>query len=328
MANEYHTDMPTKQYANTLDVLSQEKSKLFSRIWNRGNIVGEEAYWNQLEPYDLSFGRSRYADTTNIEPTYGRRKVTKQDAGTAIYLDKIDEVQSLVDPKSDLARNGVYAAGRAKDKIIWNALYGTAYSGKAGGTSNAFDTGMIIDEDIGTANSGLNLEKILGGVELIMGNSVDLEDPMNELTLVISPAQWNDYLQIAKLTGSDYMNKALQDGRLAIPGIPNGQVIVSNMVPYANTANTGANVDLSGGSVAWSTGGAAIDVDAEKLRAVTLFCKSALGFGSWEDVQVKTDQRPDKNYIWQLWFQLQCGAVRLEEGKVAMIQCAETGYAD
>lgn len=325
MANEFYTVMPTKQYASTLDVLSQATSKLFSRIWNKGTLVGSESYFNQLSPFDLTFSRSRYASTSFTEPEYGRRRVTPTPANVAIPLDSIDTVKTLVDPKSELAQNGVYAAGRVKDKIILNAMYGTAYAGVAGGTSTAFDTDMIVDVQVGGSSSdvGLNLEKILGAAELIMGNNVDIEDPMNEFTLAISPGQWNDYLQVAKLTSSDYGSKALENGRLSIPGLPNGQVVVTNMIPYCNTAETGANVDLSGANVAWATGGSAIDVDSTSHRACALFCKSAIGFGTWEDVQVKAQERPDLNNIWQLWMQMQIGAARLEEGKVALIECQE-----
>ena len=325
MANEFYNVMPTKQYASTLDVLSQEHSKLFSRVWNKGTLVGEESYFNQLDPFDMTFNRSRYAETSFTEPTYQRRRITKTPATVAVPLDDLDLVETLVDPKSELAQNGMYAAGRAKDKIIWNAIYGTAYTGKAGGTATAFDTSQIVDVQTGgeSSDEGLNLEKILGAVEIIMGNSVDLENPMNKLCMVISPKQWNDYLQIAKLTSDDYMSKSLNSGRLAIPGVPNGEVIVSNMVPYMNTAETSANVDLDGADVAWSDGGAAIDVDTTSHRAVTMFAMSGIGFGTWQETQVKAQERPDLNNIWQLWMQIQCGASRLEEGKAVAIECQE-----
>jgi len=325
MANELYSVMPTKHYASTLDVLSQEHSKLFGRVWNKGTLTGEEAYFNQLDPFDMTFNRSRYAETSFTEPTYQRRRITKTPATVAVPLDDLDLVETLVDPKSELAQNGMYAAGRAKDKIIWNAIYGTAYTGKAGGTATAFDTSQIVDVQTGGDSSdvGLNLEKILGAVEIIMGNSVDLENPMNKLCMVISPGQWNDYLQIAKLTSDDYMTKSLNSGRLAIPGVPNGEVIVSNMVPYMNTAETSANVDLEGADVAWSDGGAAIDVDTTSHRAVTMFAMSGIGFGTWQETQVKAQERPDLNNIWQLWMQIQCGASRLEEGKAVAIECQE-----
>ena len=325
MANELYNVMPTKQYASTLDILSQEQSKLFGKVWDKGTLTGEESYFNQLDPFDMTFSRTRYAATSFTEPTYGRRRITKTPANVAIPLDDLDLVETLVDPKSDLAQNGIYAAGRAKDKIIWNALYGTAYTGKAGETSTAFDTAQIVDVQVGgsSADTGLNLEKLLGAVEIIMGNSVDLENPMNSLCLLISPGQWNDYLQIAKLTSADYMQKSLESGRMIIPGVPNSEVIVSNMVPYMNTAETAANVDISGGDVAWSAGGAAIDVDSTSHRACTMFCKSAVGFGTWKETQVLAQQRPDLNNIWQLWMELMVGASRLEEGKVVAIECQE-----
>lgn len=326
MANEFYNVMPTKQYASTLDILSQEFAQIASCAWDKGTLVGEESYFNQLDPFEMTFDRSRYDDTTFTEPTYQRRRITKTPANVAIPLDKIDTVETLVDPKSELSQNGAYAAGRAKDKLTWQALYGDAFTGKAGGTTVSFDANNIVDKDVGAAGSGLNLEKILAAVEGIMTGSVDLMNPMNELTMVIAPQQWNDYLQIAKLTSTDYVaNKPLENGIIGrVPGVPNSKVIVSNMLPYINTAGTSANVDISGGSNAWATGGIAVDVDTTAERAVTLFCKSGVGFGTWEETQVRAEERPDKNYIWQLWMQLQCGVARLEEKKVWAIEAVQS----
>jgi hypothetical protein len=325
MANEFYDVMPTKQYASTLDILSQEKSKLMNCIWNKGSLVGQ-AFFNQLQAFEMTFGRARYAATTFTESETARRKMTKKVATVAVPLDKIDLVETLVDPKSDLSQSGIYAAGRAKDKIIWNALYGTAYTGEDGTTAVPFDSTKVIDVTIGGTGSdvGLNLDKILAGIEMLEKASIDLEDPMNMVTMVISPTQKKDYMNILELTSGDYFNKSLLTGRMTLPGLPNSQVIVSNMVPYCDSQSaTGAKVDLDGANVAWSKCGIAIDVAATSHRAVTMFCKSGLGFGTWDETKVKVDQRADLNNIWQLWMELMVGAARLEESKVVLIECQE-----
>jgi hypothetical protein len=324
MSGTFYNITPTQQYASTLDILSQAHSKLMPHIWNRGNLTGENVYFNQLSPHEMTFGRDRYAPTEFIEPEYERRRITPQIANSAIPLDNKDLVKTLVDPKSDLARNGVYAAGRAKDKIIWNALYGTAYAGKSGETSTAFSTDQIIDVQVGGSSSdtGLNLDKLTAAVKLLENQNIDLEDPMNKPVLVISPDQKEDLINMQKFTSSDYINGSpVSSGKL--PPILGIEVVLSTMVPYMNTAETGANVEYTGGNVAWSRGGSAIDVDSTSHRAVTLFCKSALGFGTWANTQVRADQRTDLNMLWQLWMELQCGAARLEEIKVVAIECQQ-----
>jgi len=330
MANEFWTDMPTKQYASTLDVLSQEYSVLFQHVWDKGKLVGAESYFNQLDAFDMTWGRARYADTAFTEPTYGRRRVIPSVANVAVPLDSIDMVKTLVDPKSDLARQGIAAAGRAKDQLIWAAMYGAAYAGPAGGTSTAFDfTNQVVDvnEDGagGSTNVGLNIPKINAAVEKIMLNSVNPDDPMNELTLVISPAQRSDWLNITTLTSTDYMTgRSLATGKLdGIAGIKN--VVISNMVPYCDADPTTAVHTTAYGEVSasWLAGGISVDNDSSSHRACALFAKSALGFGTWENTEVLVDRRADKNNIWQLWIQLQCGVTRLEEGKVVLIECQE-----
>lgn len=325
MANELYNVMYTKQYASTLDLLSQATSKLFPRIWDKGKIVGSEAYFNQLEPFEMSFNRARYASTAFTEPEYARRRVTKVAANVAIPLDSLDLVQTLVEPKSELSQNGIFAAGRAKDKVIWNAMFGTAYTGVAGGTSTAFDANMIVGVQEGGSSSdvGLNLAKLVKAKKLMADRNVDFDNPNNALTLVVGPQQEADIMQISTLTSSDFMSrKYLVDGKVSgLLGIQ--EIIVTSMTPFTNTAATGANVDLSGANVAWSAGGTAIDVDSTSHRACLLFAKSALGFGTWQDVEVKAQERADLNNIWQLWMQMQIGATRLDEDKAVLIACQE-----
>jgi hypothetical protein len=43
-----------------------------------------------------------------------------------------------------------------------------------------------------------------------------------------------------------------------------------------------------------------------------------------KDIEGRVDERPDKNYAWQVYLKLCMGATRLEEARVVQIACVET----
>ncbi len=325
MADVFSTEMLTKQYSATLDILSQERMKLLPHIWDKGTVQGAEQYWNQADAFELVHGRSENADTstTLVTPTYQRRRCMPKWESGAILTDDITNMKSLADPRSTISQQGIRAAARAKDRICWNAVYGTAYTGVAGGTAVPFDTNMIVDVQEGGSSSdvGMNVAKITKAIELIALNSVDIDQ--EDLTLFIAPAQRTDCLNIENLTSHDYMmGRSLATGKLdGIAGI--NRVIVTNMVPYTNAAGTGANVDLSGSDLAWATGGKAIDVDSTGYRACALIASSGVAFASWGETKVRITERADLNHVSQFFIEVKAGATRMEEGKVVLIECQE-----
>jgi len=325
MPANFQTELYTKEYEAQCEILSQAHSIFNGLIDDKGTRTGEEAYFNQSHSWDMTFGRARNSDTQYLDPQYTRRRITPEIATAAVPLDKIDTVRSLVNPQSVIARNGYYAAGRAKDKIIWNGMFGTAYTGKGGTTAVNFSTDQIVDVQVGgsAADTGLNITKLLKAIQMLEDQNIDVTDPMNELSLIYAPQQKNDLMSIANLQSFDYMGgKALVTGRFdGLLGIPN--IRRSTMVPYCNAAETGADVDLDGVNAAWGANGNANDIAGNSNRAVILMCRSAVSWASWANLRVETAELPEKNYLWQLWLEFQGGAARMEETKLVLIECNE-----
>lgn len=321
MANEFETTMPTKAFEAQLRQLPESTKSLFPFFTNMGNKTGEEAYFNQFGSMVARKGRVRKGKHEKDDGVYKRRRVTPDFAYLATDLDCKDKVTSLVDPRSSLSMGVKHALARqmCQDGIV--AAFGDAYTGKAGGTTESFNSSDIIGATIGSSGStGLNADKIVAAVELIQNQGFDLSDPMNELTLVMGPRQSSDAKLDTTLGSFDYMNGKILSG-INIPdgfmGIRN--VITDAMCPYANAALTGINAE-------WTDNGLALDVNTDPdIRMAFMFIKSGIGYSMWEDTVVRVDELQEQHYDWQLYSRVQYGITRMyERSSVVGILCDQS----
>lgn len=318
---EFYTDMYTKAFESDLMELPSSKAALLPYIANKGNFTGEEAYFNQIDAMSANTGLTRYEEHTWTEGEFSRRRVTPEVHWIATKLAKVDQVKSLVDPRSDLAMQVKHALSRKMAQQVVSAAFGTAYTGKAGGTSETFNSNDIVGVSVGhTGTTGLNADKLVYAVEKMRKQGIDPTDPMYELTLVISPELERDAKLNAKLSSADYMTNKILSGL----GIPDGfmgikNIIVDPMCPYANNATTGINAS-------WTTKGFANDdSDAADVRMAFLIAKGALAYGMWEQPMVRVDELQKNHYDWQLYSRVQLGVTRmLARGGVIGILCDQS----
>ena len=60
------------------------------------------------------------------------------------------------------------------------------------------------------------------------------------------------------------------------------------------------------------------------IRQCIFFQKSAICAGTPEMMYIRTSEREDKSYSWQVYYELNIGAVRLEEEKLVRVDIDET----
>lgn len=323
MAYEFENVMPTKAFESQLRQLPESTKSLFPFGTNMGKKVGEEAYFNQFGSMVARKGRVRKGKHEKDDGVYKRRRVTPDFAYLATDLDSKDAVTSLVDPKSQLAMQVKHALTRQMSQDFVDAAFGTAYTGKAGGTSEAFNaasTDVIAAAEGAAASTGMNADKLVYAIEKIQNQGFDLSDPMNELTLVMAPRQSSDAKLDAVLSNYDYLSGRILSGiniNDGFMGIRN--VITDPMCPYANNAATGINAS-------WSDNGlAADDTDANDVRMAFLFVKSAIAHAMWEDPIVRVDELQEQHYDFQLYSRVQYGLTRMyAQGGIIGILCDES----
>lgn len=243
---------------------------------------------------------SRFAPMGRVDAPTDRRWVYPTDYSLPQMVDSFDKLRLMVDPQGPLSQAAVKAAGRQIDNIIFDAFYADAKTGRAGGTTEAFDTtNHRVDAAVGaSADTGLNVDKILEAVKLLEENDVDTE--MEQPYMAITPQQHFDLKRQTQVINTDYFSKGgspVFAGDGTIKEFAGVKIVVSRLVQQ-NAAAT--------------------------YRLVPMWVKSGMHLGVWSDVKARVDNRPDIEGIpYQLYTTLTMGATRLEAGRVIQIECTE-----
>jgi hypothetical protein len=287
MSNQITTAF-VNQFSSNIQMLSQQMGSLLRNAVDVETVNGEKAFFDQVGSAAAVLRTSRHADTPLIDTPHSRRMVTLSDYEYADLVDDQDKVRLLVDPTSTYARAAAAAMGRAMDDVIISAALGTAYTGKDGSTSTAFDT---TNNQIAAGGGGLTLAKLIEAKEILDSGDVDPSIPRY---IACSPKQISDLLNNTTVTSSDYNTvKALAMGE--INSFVGFNFIVTNRLGVDGSSNRRV--------IAWAMDG----------------IKAAIG----KEPTARIDERADKSYATQIYYSMTLGATRMEEKKVVEVLCAE-----
>ena len=287
MSNQITTAV-VNQFSSNIQMLSQQMGSLLRNAVDVETVNGEKAFFDQVGSAAAVLRTSRHADTPLIDTPHSRRMVTLSDYEYADLIDDQDKVRLLVDPTSTYARAAAAAMGRAMDDVIISAALGTAYTGKDGSTSTAFDTS---NNQIAAGGGGLTLAKLIEAKEILDSGDVDPSIPRY---IACSPKQISDLLNNTTVTSSDYNTvKALAMGE--INSFVGFNFIVTNRLGVDGSSNRRV--------IAWAMDG----------------IKAAIG----KEPTARIDERADKSYATQIYYSMTLGATRMEEKKVVEVLCAE-----
>ena len=274
------------QFSDNIMQLAQQKtSKLYNTVMLKTGIVGKSFFQDQIGQWAMEKKAGRHSDTPLNDPNLGRRKGNMADWEDGHLLDKADELKIISDPKSSYSIAGGRSIGRTYDDIIIDAAFGTAYSGEEGDTSIAFPT----TQTVAAGTVGLTQAKVLATKLLFDKADVEEEDRI----FVTSAEGLSDMLAIEQVGSSDYNTiKALVNGEL------NTWLgftwIMSTRLPKVSTT-----------------------------RSCLAYQKNGICLGTADTATVRTDERADKSYAWQIYYSLHAGATRLEEVRVAKVNIIE-----
>lgn len=290
-----------------------------------GDLYREEGVYQRTTGGGLpSKKTNRFGDSPVSELDYSRRRVTRNPFEDGQFMDWADVVRMGTDPRSNKLAAMRNKFLRQEDIILDQAGLGTAQGGDNGETSTAFDTDNIIAVGTGAASgitsTGFNYEKLTAMMQQFGDNNVDLEAQMPCIKL--SWAQWNDVMQDDKFINFDYtkMGQIDKSKPCRIEGYMGCNWVISNIVPYVNTAGTGFNIadtDINTSAGKWN------DTDSTEVRAVYAFVQDALLLEINPDITTEIDKRSDKGFNWYAYLKMDLGAVRMEEEKVIAIPCDE-----
>jgi len=224
--------------------------------------------------------------TPNNDPNLSRRMATMVDYHDARLLDRGDELRMLSDPRSAYTIAAASSLGRQIDQVIANAIIGTANYGETGSSTVTLGTSLIsgISHIAGTPAT-LTIARLITAKQILDLEDVDPDDRF----IVISPYGLQQLLNTTQATNADYNTvKTLVQGQ--IDTFLGFKFIVSNQLSTAGTITT---------CFAMQRYGFALAMNSEPI--------------------VRTDERTDLSYSWQVYYELNIGGVRLEEERVVKI---------
>jgi hypothetical protein len=267
---------------NIMQLAQQQYSKLINLVYKKENVRGKTFFQDQIGEWAMEVKGGRNAQTPNNDPNLGRRMGIMVDYHDNRMLDRGDELKSISDPRSAYTIAAAKSLGRKIDDVIIAAAIGTAYSGETGATSVTCSNIKLV-----TA-SALTIADVQAIKTVFDNNDVDMEDRF----MVASPATVNSLLSVTQATSADYNSvKALIRGE------------IDTFMGFKWITSTRVNAVTS-------------------TNAAIAFQRYGVCLAMADAPVVRTDERPDLSYSWQVYYELNIGAVRLEEDRVVKVYTA------
>jgi hypothetical protein len=265
---------------NIMQLAQQKYSKLLSTVYVKPNVRGKTFFQDQMGQWSMETKGSRNTQTPNNDPTLARRMGIMVDYHDNRLLDRGDELKSISDPRSAYTIAAAQSLGRKIDEVIITAALSTAYSGETGSTS--VTNGNIV---LATAAS-MTLARIVAVKAALDAQDVEMEDRY----FVTTPAALDNLLNQTAATSSDYA---------AVKALVRGEI--DSWMGFKWIAST---------RLAAVSASTLIGLAYQKYGLCMAMAASPL---------VRTDERADLSYSWQVYYELNVGATRLEENRVVII---------
>lgn len=249
---------------------------------------------NQYAQVNMNRVSSRFAPMQRVDAVAERRWVTPSDFDLPQMIDRFDKLKTLLDPESSYVQNAVFAAGREIDIAILQATTANAQTGEQGAGSTAFNASNTVTVSIGETNSRLNVPKLLALKEKMRSQFVDFD--RDEVYIPLTAKDESSMLSQIQIVSKDFNaseKPVLQEGK--IKSFLGFQFIYCEQTEATMAATNKVNVPV------WA--------------------KSGMHLGIWNDITSDISRRNDLQGLpWQAYVYLSCGATRLEENKVYVVE--------
>lgn len=277
-----------------LPLARQERSMLYDRVFVKSDFTGKSFFQDQIGNWEMSEKKGVNNDTPENDPNLARTRIDIKTYHDARLIDRTQTLQEVSDPMSMTSICIQSAVGIKIDTVIYNALGAVAYRGETGETAVALPDAQTIAVDYektGT-NTGLTVAKLRRASKILDAAGV----PASDRTIVAGATEKEQLLGTTQVTSADYNNvRALVSGD------------VDTFLGFKF-------IFLPDGVIS----------KAAEVATCFAFHKTGLCFGMLEELFMRIDERNDKSYSKQIYYEISCGAGRLEEKKVVKILADES----
>ena len=259
----------------------QAKAELVSAVRQRRGVEGSTAKFPKVGK-GVATLRIPQTDVTPLNVDFSQVTATMEDWNAAEYSDIFMQQKVNFDERQELVQVVANAIGRRQDQLIIDAL-------------NASGTSLTVDNDIGGADSNLNVAKLREAKKLLDKNNV----PPQDRHVVIHANSLASLLSETAVTSSDFNTvKALVSGEI-------------------NTY-LGFTFHVLGDR---TEGG--LTVDGSLDRTVLAFHKDAIGYAEGMGPKTEINYVPEKtSFLVNAMFS--AGAVAIDAEGIVTLTCRES----
>ncbi len=288
-------------YKANLHYNPQQKTSRLQTYCELIPVTGERTYLPNLEPSAPARRiTGRYTPVQFADDNWGRRELLTFTYVSEHGVDSKDVEQMLMDPTGPLVLQAKAELERAKDLVIYQAMFATVNTGVQGETPvTASQDGVITIN----ATAGLTYEKILEIKQNFIDNEVG-NDEQIQFCLGISGSEHTSLLEEIEFTSGDYTRQgqptSTNDGNLQT-------AVGLELVKF------GANVPIP---VLQVVGG---------VRNSFVMAHGAITLGIVKDLEVKVQVRTDLHETTQIIVTSRMGAVRRDGKLIQMVTTTPLG---
>jgi len=276
-----------QQFTDGITQLQQQgMSRLRGSVDVDPKVVGDRAYYNQLDAVTMSKRTSRHGDTEYTDTPHLRRMVTLESWDIADLLDRDDNVQMLSDPTNAYSQAFAMAAGRTTDDIILEAMTGTAKTGQTGTT----DEGFPADREVAVGTTNLSVAKITSAKKLLDQREV----PENDRFLYLSADNLESMLGEDTIRSTDYN---------AVKALVRGEVDTFLGFTFIR--------------------GERAPIDSGNIRDVICWQKNSIKLAIGINPSGRISELPTKKYSTQVFYDMRIGATRMDPNGIVRIKADE-----
>jgi hypothetical protein len=263
-------------------------SRLRDAVLVDPDIVGDRAFYDQVDATAMSEVTNRHGDTEYTDTPHRRRMITPKTYEVADLVDRADRRRLLNDPINPYTRSMAAAANRTIDDVIIASFDATAATGVDGsGTADFPASGF----DVTPAAQTLDQDDLAAARQILESNDNEEDDGDNKWFLVYSPIAKQFLLSETEVTSADYNT---------VRALVNGQIDTYLGFKFITSTRL---------SIASATG----------IRDCFAWVKNSMQLGMGQEPRSFMDVLPQKRHSIQVRHELDAGATRMDEKGVVRI---------
>jgi hypothetical protein len=292
MSNQVTTAY-VKQFQAGIRMLQQQKmSRLREAVIVDNTVVGDRAFYDQVDSTNMSQVTNRHGDTTYTDTPHRRRMVTMDTFDVADLVDRHDERRLLNNPINAYSRSMAASANRQIDDVIFPAFDATASTGVDGADTAIFPAAFSFAESGGAG--GFSIDDMLQARALLEAAENEEDDGDNSWHAALSADGRNKLLQTTEIPNADFNTvKALVQGQI-------DTFIGFNFIKSQRS-----------------------QIDGSSIRDTFFWVKISMMLAIAQEAMAFIDPLPTKRHSLQVRYEIDAGATRMDEVGVVRILTSE-----